>query len=210
MSSSTAYYRLQNGDLQLVEAIIIDGFADETNPWFYSTVDAWDSSTASQISEEEYQSIYNKYSYRTLDFTSFLSAPAVNDANNEHSSETGIVWYEAQLIGDQIPHESNDANLMGSILSVNYSGDTAEIYASFRRYENDPVTGWPDDSTMQFVDYTNFTFRVPDDAYFYRTDEAGEYPYTASEFFSICQKYNGLDILLKVEDGNLVRGGFYS
>lgn len=71
-NSVYAYYRYHNGSLELIEAVIYDGWKDEENPWFYSN-EGTTSENASSIMEEDAKAIIEGYSHKEIEYTPFLS-----------------------------------------------------------------------------------------------------------------------------------------
>lgn len=66
-----AYYRYKAGELELIEAIIYDGWKDEVNPWFYSN-ESTSSENASSMFEEAAKEIIESYSYKDIEYIKFI------------------------------------------------------------------------------------------------------------------------------------------
>ena len=70
-NSSFTYYSYTDSSLKLKETVVMDGYYDEENPWFYSTQYEDSPENSTPISEDEAQNIIQKYTYKILQFTPF-------------------------------------------------------------------------------------------------------------------------------------------
>lgn len=50
-NSASIYYNLENGELKVVQAVVLDAMANEDNPWFLAADDDWDTSNDTPIEE---------------------------------------------------------------------------------------------------------------------------------------------------------------
>lgn len=65
------YYNYSNSNLELIEAVIYDGWKDEEEPWFYNKESAT-SDGADSIKEEVAREIIDSYEYEKIEFTPFI------------------------------------------------------------------------------------------------------------------------------------------
>ena len=61
-NSAHHYYTLEDGMLQVQQAIVFDAIADEANPWFMAYDEDWDTSNDSPIEEQTALDIMDAYS----------------------------------------------------------------------------------------------------------------------------------------------------
>lgn len=73
-NSGWHYYEVKGGKLNIKQAVIYDGFADEENPWFIGKDDDWDTSNDTPTSESEAQGVIDAYTenYVKLDWTPIM------------------------------------------------------------------------------------------------------------------------------------------
>lgn len=72
-NSGWTYYTLGEDGLQVVQAVICDGLADEEHPWFLAHDDDWDVTNDEAIDEQTAQDIIDSYTqnYAKLDWIPF-------------------------------------------------------------------------------------------------------------------------------------------
>ena len=69
-SSYNAYYNYRDEGLELIEAVVYDGWRDEEHPWFYSN-ESISSENAESIYEEAARDIIASYEYEEIEFILF-------------------------------------------------------------------------------------------------------------------------------------------
>lgn len=123
LSSSWDYYNLENGELEIKEAVFYDGYHDEENPWFYTTADPYEN-YSNPISEETARSLIAQYEYQNIPFIS-LATLTSEDVTSDNE-ETGLSELKQQAEQEIAEIEEEDTEIENELIDL--SGVSPEQY----------------------------------------------------------------------------------
>lgn len=198
--SAYQYYTYADAKISIKETVEYNEWQDQDNPWFYTTIEVSgleedDIDNLEPISEEKAFEIMDSYEYIELEYTPFVEKTATTEEVESEINEDEPVYYWGQLRGEK--DDFLDSEKLGDVVSVEKDGNTLKIYASFNR-SNDSY-----EEDAEYLEYDDYTFTLSDDISYYGTggEDPEPFVYTEEEFFHICESYNGLGLVLKVENG---------
>lgn len=116
------------------------------------------------------------------------------------ASKKSTYYYETSL--DRTKGNRKDS--FPGTKKVKYTSNSITFYGSFNKSKK------PSFKKKKFVKYGKKTFQLTSHTKYYWTDESGRIPADKDEALRCCKSLNGLAVVLKVTNGNVVSLTFYS
>ena len=108
------------------------------------------------------------------------------------------IYYSGQLRGEK--DDFHDSYEIGNVVSIEQDGNILHMYASLSKTDEFEDVWY--EEKREYIDYAEYDLKLADTVAYYGVGGAGpREEFTEEEFYEICELYNGLTLILKIENG---------